>query len=410
MIRRRAFTSRLAAALALPGCGPRVPSPASPLAGSGEPLWYDPFPDSEHMNVAAALQQAPDAFAEEQSRIAAVPGSELAWSTAVEHTPERLVAGPKCVAACGETTCRLIGSSGELEGETPWARRGAVLDERGSHIVVGSEREGPAVFRIPSGARAGVLGGWGGHEVEDLQRWGGFHLVVTIEPPRLHSRAPSRAGVQLLYLRNLWMRQRGGQVEPIGIRRVGQLVSPYTELVQAVGTRRGLVLATERGVQWTDWALRPGAVWRGAMQPERLSGDDDGFVGLVAVRERERELLLLDGSGQLCAEVALRSPGSGEPPPLISGKGVFVVAPPGELLAYDRDGAVAWHFSRNGASPPVSLGDLGLAIEHAGELWHCTWAGQARPIAVLPAPLTAAPVAYAGSWYVASQGAVHRLG
>lgn len=407
MIRRRAFTSRLAAALALPACGPRVASPTPPTP-SGEPLWYDPFPHAEHMNVAAVLRQAPGAFAEARAPTTAIANVEPVWTTPLPSTPVHVVAGPRGVAACGEATCHLVGSSGELEGETPWAGRGVVFDERGNDLLVGSDDGGSAVFRVPSGARRGQLGAWGRHEVDDLQRWGGFHLVVSVEPPPVHSSAPTRAGVQLLDVRTLWMRERRGEVEPIGVRRVGQLVSPYTERVRVVATPHGLVLATEGGVQWTDWALRPGAVWRTTIQPEQLAADDDGFVGLVATRDRRRTLLLLDPSGELCAEVPL----SGDPrvvPSVLAGSGVVVVAPPGELVAHARDGSIVWHFSRMGASAPTAIGDRGLVVEHAGQLWHCTWAGHARPIANLPAPLTAAPVAYDGSWYVASDRALHRL-
>jgi len=407
VIRRRAFTSRLAAALAMPGCAPRVPSPTPPTP-TGEPLWYDPFPRAEHMNVAAALQQAREAFAEERRHTSTVGPVERAWTTSLDDTPVRLVAGPDRVAACSGSSCRLVGSAGELEGHTPWARRGVLFSERGDHLVVGSDDGGSSVFRVPSGAQRGRLGAWGGHEVDDLQRWGGFHLVVTLEPPGVHTSAPHRAGVQLLDVRNFWMRNRAGEVEPLGVRRVGQLVSPYTERVRATATPTGLVLATEGGVQWTDWALRPAGVWHGTNTPERLAAMDDGFVGLIATRAGQPTLMLLDPTGALRAEVALTSGAPGVPP-LLAGNDVFVVAPPGELRAYDRDGNLQWHFSRVGSSPPVGLGERGLAVEHAGQLWHCTWNGHAHPIATLPAPLTAAPVVSGSAWYVASQGAVHRL-
>lgn len=408
MIRRRAFTSRLAAALALPACSPRVHSPKPPTP-TGEPLWYDPFPHTEHMNVAAVLRQAPQAFTEARNQPTVVADVELAWTTPLPSTPVRVAAGAWGVAACGEATCHLVGASGERAGETPWADRGVVFDERGDDLLVGSDGGGSAVFRVPSGARRGQLGAWGNHEVDDLQRWGGFHLVVSLEPPPVHLSAPTRAGVQLLDVRTLRMRERRGEVEPIGVRRVGQLISPYTERVRVVATPHGLVLATEGGVQWTDWALRPGAVWRTTIQPEQLAADDDGFVGLIATRDRQRTLLLLDPSGELCAEVPLTSGDPRHAPPLLAGNGTFVLAPPGELIAYDRDGTIAWHFSREGSSPPVDLGKQGLVVEHTGQLWHCTWAGQARPFAKLPAPLTAAPATYGGAWYVASMAAVHRL-
>lgn len=408
MIRRRAFTSRVvAAAVAGPGC---VPQRHSTVPLRTDALWYDPSPQTRGGMLAdVALQRGAQAFATEraQQKRRSPARLTLSWSASVADRPSRLLAGGKGVVACGKDKCHFVDLRGRSIGEASRARGGLVLDATGQRLLcVGAGSDAPVVHDVGSGRGLGSLPWPEGETAWQFVRWGSLYLLTSLEAPDMRSGNEPTAGALLTFVPTLRPRQRRW---PVGTRAVGYLQTGKAAKVMADASPHGLVLATSSGVQWVDWALRPGQDWRRTIDPLGVAMDDDGAVVLVANIDRAPHLIVVDPNGEVRSDVPLAQATEFPEPPLLGPDGVVALAPKGEIIAYDRDGNVRWHFSRDGASAPVALGDGGMLVEHARQLWVTDWAGAAHAVANLPGPLTAAPVVHEGAWYVATASAVHRF-
>ncbi|MEM6990520.1 MAG: hypothetical protein AAF721_08490 [Myxococcota bacterium] len=408
MIRRRAFTSRVvAAAIAGPGCVPRRGTAVAPRANT---LWRDPSPKTPGgMLPDVALERGARAFEAERARKNHPAPARLmkSWSTTVSAPPTKLLAGARGVVACGDGNCFFVDPRGKAAGGTDRWLGGLTLDADGARLLsVGRDDHEPVVHDVRSGKRLGSLRWSEGEAPRQFARWDGLYLLTSVQVPEHRSEESPTAGARLAFMPTLRPRARRS---PVGTRPVGFLQSIDSSSVIAAASPQGLTLATPRGVQWTDWALRPGADWRRTIDPLGLAMDDDGNAVLVAKIDRAPRLLVLDPLGGVKADVALSQATEYPDPPLLGRDGVIVLAPKGELIAYDQSGNVVWHFAREGTSAPLALGDAGILVEHAGQLWHTDWAGHAHPIANLPGPLTAGPAVHQGAWYVATADAVHRF-
>lgn len=145
----------------------------------------------------------------------------------------------------------------------------------------------------------------------------------------------------------------------------------------------GLVVATDKGIVWTDGQLRPTHELLMPLRPRALSTGDDDSVYMV--NQEGPELLRLDSTG---AEI-FRTPLGGSVsvfPPAIGPDGGAIVASQDRITSVGPAGQIRWEIPRD-SNTPVSVNHKGvvvasdrtraLAIEPEGKL-HELWRGSQR--------------------------------
>lgn len=421
---RRTFTANglglvFCATTSACGLGSRAtPRTAMSTSSTPESLWELLHPRDDARSVERDEQRARAAVAEHASvaRLPSSPERPLSqrWATPLPEAllPDRVLAGPHGIVVAGRQQCMLTDTSGRITGRAPRASAALALSHDGRRLVTTSATAPTVpVVGLPEGDDIGALDFPSRRTLTGVQHWGDFFLLTAVARPRAHADELSQAWATLSFLPRLPLRDRKLVSSPLRNRTIATVFCEDSEIVLAAGNRAGVVLANEHGVQWTDWALRPTATWIRAQRPLAVATDPEGTAYLAAMVDGQPRLLVLDAQGRKRADIPL--PDSARVPmsaPLVGPHGRVVLAPPGRVVAYDRDGNSPWEFSRTATSNPAALGGAAALVEHDGGLWVCAWDGQAHRVADLPEPLVAAPVEHDGIWYAASARALYALG
>jgi hypothetical protein len=381
-------------------------------------LWRDPHdgvPVSPlgYARRQRASQRAARAFTHHVARGAPrPPGGTLSPKWQVDFGPDfqprRLLAGPRGVVACGvfmhyEGRCRIVRWRGEVVGDVPNEAPGAALDRRGAHLLTTAEDE-PAVYRLSNGRGVGGLPVL--DRLVETHRFSSFYLFCTQYVPPWPSQASKKVGAELLFLPSVSARHLLGSRPVIQAFKVGHIFS-HGEVVRGAAGPSGVVLATEHGLQWTDWMLQPTKLVRMSMRPVAIAVGPDEDVVLVTEIEDRPHLLVFAPDGSERARVVL-------PEAKVSGlfigeDNLAVVSADGYVRAFDMDGTVAWELSRQGKTAAVALDDEAVMFERDLGLWVRERSGTTRQIWTAPAPLTTSPVPYRHRWYVATANTLYAL-
>jgi hypothetical protein len=260
------------------------------------------------------------------------------------------------------------------------------------------------VYRLANGRGFGDLPVLG--QLVEVHRFGSWYLFCTKDVPPWHSQSPTEVGAELLFLPTVTARQLLARPVLVSLR-VGFILSRYSEVVRSAAGPSGVVLATERGLQWTDWMLQPGKVVRMSTRPVALAVGPDEDVVLVTEIDRHPHLLIFAPDSSERARAVL-------PETKVSGlfigeDNLAVVSGDGYVRAFDMDATVAWELSRQGKTATVALDDDAMMYEHDLGLWVREPSGTTRQIWTAPAPLATSPVTFRHRWYVATADTLYAL-
>jgi hypothetical protein len=189
------------------------------------------------------------------------------------------------------------------------------------------------------------------------------------------------------------------------------ITSFRASMIHAGASEAGVVLATDRGVQWTDWALRPTHSWPAECMPAALAVGRNGDAALVAEIDRSPWLVAFDAGGTERFRVEVpQSRGVYSDHVIVTDDGRTILSPPGSVLAFDRGGKLRWSLERRGDTAAVALADGHVLFEHAAGLLIADRDGSTRALWTAASPFAAAPVAHDDRWWVATADTLHELG
>lgn len=382
-----------------------------------EQLW-DRTSDIARDHPERALALGRRAMARAAPDLPSVPESKLVLlrTTPLEEgfEPWWVLVGTHGAVVSGAGGSQFVGPLGMARGKpAPGGTR--CLDRRGAHVLVVSQpRDGEDYARlesrrVPGGGRVGnVPTHTDPEDMWDIHRFDALYLIcsVTARPP--HTISSPIAGVELIHAPSLGLPGLPGIRGRIGdVEKLGFIQSYRASEVVAQATPSGIVLATDEGMQWTDWALRPTMVRPFKCRSLWLAGGRSGDVALTASIDGAGWLLVFEPDGSERFRVALPGPYTGHV--LVEEDGGFFVSPPDWLLAFDRNGKLRWSAPRRGETPAVSLADGHVMFEHNKGLWLADRAGTSREIWAAPGALETTPVYHDGHWWVATADALHEL-
>lgn len=167
--------------------------------------------------------------------------------------------------------------------------------------------------------------------------------------------------------------------------------TPYAGLVgygirhvAAALDRRGMVIATDKGIVWTDMALRPTHERLVAMNPVSIRVRWDDSIDIVTANPAL--LLRFDSHGRSVFWTALPGEPSGFPPTAGRDGGTRIPMRD-RIVQVDASGVVEWELPRDSETP---IGDHGLVSDDRRVL-AMDADGSTRELWVAPARLTSAP-------------------
>ncbi len=333
-----------------------------------------------------------------------------------EITPGRLLVGDQCVVVCSGAFCQVIGPLGKARAELDSGASGLCLDRTGAHLLVtgvpryaGDREQELQSRRMPGGSKVGYVYTDPRHEALEIHRFDDLYLICSVAPRPRHSNSKAEAGAMLIHAPSLGLPGIAGRLADV--HRVAFSMSYGASMIRAGAGPSGPVFATDRGVQWKDWALRPTVSWPMECRPLAFAVGRSGDAALVAVIHREAWLVAFDADGTERFRVQVpQSHGDYGPHVIVNDDGGVVLSPTGYLLAFDRAGSRRWAKQRDGINPAVLLADGHVMFGHRTGLWVADPDGTAREVWRGPAPLETSPVAHGGRWWVATADTLYELG
>ena len=333
-------------------------------------------------------------------------------TTVLEYLHSQLLVGPQGTVACGQGGDELVGPLGMsrgLLGATAFC-----IDRSGGHVIATrvarwvGDRDRLMSYRMPEGT---VVGHFWFEEplyVAEIHRFDALYLVISAHPKPLHSNYKPQTRALLMHAPCLGAPGVGGEL--VGIHGLAASQSYGASFVRAGASARGIVLATNLGVQWTDWALRPTTCWRVMCDPQALAVARTGEAVLVCDIERATALVAFDAEGKKRFRIPVpEASGAYNRHAIIDDDGGIILSPPGWMIAFDRDGSRRWILQRSGVTPAVLLADGHVMFEHASGLWIADRNGKPREVWRGSAPLAAGPVEHDGHWFVATADTLFEL-
>jgi hypothetical protein len=349
--------------------------------------------------------------------VAPMPQATLSpsWSVALTDAiePEEVLVGAAGIAVRGAGRCELFSADG-VRGALIDRVAIAALDRDGSHLVIGGldgrsmgpgRREKSIEWRrLPDGTITRRVPHFSDETLVGVQTVGGMVLLLSRQRDGTSGAAPDRPGV--------WVELRMGHEQPddeeekiVAVKSFGS-----TSVLAAVGPK-GYVLASEGGVQWTNWKLRLGPAWKRRTQKLLgLAAGPDG-VAYLAVVDEERPVLFVVGLERgLMARTELPAEAVEHAPiALVREGGGCIVTPPGHVLATDRAGRTVAHTRRVGRAPGTATSGSGVVVVDGARLLLWRPEGGARSLWAATDPLRTSAVHRDGTWYVATATTLYAL-
>jgi hypothetical protein len=386
---------------------PRVPT----VPTGDEPLWRNssgPDPDDERARVFGKRAMAGLA-----ARPSAPTGLlSVRRTTALEYPHAELLVGSQGTVACSSGGDELIGPLGMshgLLGATAFC-----LDRSGAHVIATrrsrwvGDRARLLSYRMPEGTVVGHFWIDEPRDVVEIHRFDSLYLICSAHPRPLHTNSKPETAALLVDAPSLGAPGVAGKL--IGVRGLAASRSYEAGTVLAGASASGIVLATDLGVQWTDWALRPNACWRVRCWPQALAVGRSGEAALVCDIARAMALVAFDAEGKKRFRVPLpESRGAHNRHAIVDDDGRIILSPPGWLIAFERDGSRRWILQREGVTPAVLLAGGHVMFEHESGLWIADRHGVPREVWKGSAPLSAGPVEHDGHWFVATADTLFEL-
>jgi hypothetical protein len=405
---RREFCAGLLAAALLPGCGGRqrraggVPAWASgqivtdmfrPIAGRGAHP-YSAASDLDGYEPASARSREPLGHRRWRVR----------WQAALGEAanPGNILVGGGLVIVSGSERRGIWDASGRPCGFVRGDRWSpAFLDLAGKRLVAASGDDGLTTRKLPGGERdAAILLPMVGLDETAQILEGPAHMLVFVAKIGHPEQRHQQTTVVSARVRDYEERDKNGFLA--GVDAVAVMVRESRDVV-AAAARPGPVFATDDGILWCDWNLRPLREHRLQRRPLSLSVDGDDRACLLATDEMTTHLSLVPPGGPAAADVAMPfPPEAGYGSPIVAPDGTLFLTPRDQVLALSPAGAVLWQQRRASAAPGAATAD-GFLLFADDQLYAVTAReGRREPLWRPPSPLLTAAVLAGGLLHVAS--------
>jgi hypothetical protein len=316
------------------------------------------------------------------------------------HHARGLLLGGGCVVAQGAARCAVWSTQGQAQGTLPVRTPAAWLDASGPRLLMDGSEGGLRAFRLPSGTLdcAIMLAMPSGKDTgQVLPGPDGILLVLNLNRSQ---RGRDEAVVEMVRTRD-WSHVENGIL--YGLDPVAGVIREGDWLVDAALAKTGPVLVTAEAIVWCDWQLRVLAEQPHALKPAVVSVDGSGRAFVLGTDE-QRECHLLVAAPQRGAPIDHPVPqadGYDAQPPLLLPDGCSYFLMPGEILALDAAGAVAWR-KPCGPAPRGTLAANHLLLLADGGLSAVDRTGDTTLMWTPPDPLATPPLLVGGQVYVAT--------
>ncbi len=194
-----------------------------------------------------------------------------------------------------------------------------------------------------------------------------------------------------------------------GVEPLAGITRSEDDSVVAAAGRTGPIIATDAGVLWCDWQLRPLHESLGSGTPWTISVDDQERAHVIVNDNFQTRLRIIPPGGKPIVDLALPSSEynySG--PPIIAAAGQVYLTPPGSLLAISPDGKILWQQTR-ASDARGSVSANGLLLVATDTVDAVTAEGRHLILWHPPARIVAGPVLAGDRIYVASAEKLYAL-
>lgn len=320
---------------------------------------------------------------------------------------------------------QLVGRLGVPRGPRLHAGLPLALARGGMHLLVTSSWAGiPGsrrymiqreqflkLFRVPSGGCAGDIP-VPGDDSAPVAAYpiGGGRVLITNDRPRDPHQGgwQYRVGATILQLPQLPTSDRWDEVRLV--RRLGWISCNDSRVILAGLAPDGVVLCNERGIQWTDWVLRPTRSWHQACSPRAFAVGPNGHAVLAAWFDGKAMLVGFSPDGSERFRRHTPSVSAGDPNTLVvDGEGGTILSPPNELHAFGPDGTPRWALQRDSETEALALADGEAMYVDGKRLLVIGRSGKPTEVFESEARLVTAPAEHGGRWYVATAEALLKL-
>lgn len=316
------------------------------------------------------------------------------------HHPSSLLLGGGCVVVQSPSERAAWSTQGQRQGSLPMRTPAAWLDTTGPRILLDASNGGLHSFPLPSGTGdcAIMLAMPSGKDTGQVLP-GPDGVVLVLNLNRTQS-GRDEAVVEMVRMRD-WSQVRNGIF--YGLDPVAGVLRDGDWLVDAAMAKTGPVLVTTEAIVWCDWQLRALAQQPHALKPTAMSVDGAGRAFVVGRDEQlETHLLVAAPKGGAPLDYPVPSAnGFAVQPPLVLPDGASYFLMPGEILALDATGAIAWR-KPCGPAPRGTLTANHLLLLADGGLSVVDRTGDTTSLWTPPDPLAIPPVLAGGHIYVAT--------
>jgi hypothetical protein len=295
--------------------------------------------------------------------------------------PSSLLVGRDRVVVNGADQRGVWTEDGRAVGVVPQTGGTALLDLTGDRLLFDSNG-GVATYTLDAKREASVFLSFSDPgTTKEILRGPGVFAFLSVEAPPHSS---PHAEVLALRVRD-YTKIKNGIL--YGLEPLAGITRSEDRDVHAAAGRTGPVIATDAGVLWCDWQLRPlhESLMSGA--PDALSVDDQERAVVIVTESFQTRLRIIRPGGQPIVDLALpASEYRYSGPPIISSTGQIYLTPPRALLAISPDGKILWEQTR----PSTARGSVsanGLVLVAGETLDAVTAEGRHLTLWRPPAPI-----------------------